>query len=128
MLVPRFFVSSAYGSTNIESLTAATSRVMSCADSWQVTATWAIHNPNNTLYSLSLYLVQPSSTLLLSNQTCASGNYVYETNMYGNPTFVIPYNTTNMQFEIRLIQRSNSSIVQSLTSNVVFEQWTTCPP
>jgi len=126
MLVPRMMVTSAYGSTRIDALTAGTTRVMSCSDSWQVTASWTIHNPNNTLYSLSLYLVQPSSTTLLTNQTCASGNYVYDTAITGDPS--TPLNSTNVEFQLRLIQRSDSAVIQTVNSNVDNEQWTTCPP
>lgn len=126
MLVPRMLVTSAYGSTNIESITAVTSRVMSCANSWQVTVSWVIHNPNNTLYSLTLRLEQPSSSVLLTNQTCASGSYMYETNLYGDPS--VPYNSTNVEFQLRLVQRSDSAVLQSTNSNVVNVQWTACPP
>ena len=127
MLVPRMMVSSAYGSTNIESVTAVTSRPMSCADSWQITVSWVIHNPNNTLYSLTLTKELPiPQTIVLSNQTCASGNYVFDTGLYGDTTG--SGNTTEYKFQVRLVQRSNSAVVQTMDSNSEIEQWTACPP
>lgn len=127
MLVPRMLVSTTMtGSTSIESVTAYTSRAMSCMDSWQVTVSWVIQNPNNALYSLTLRLEQPSVTVLLTNQDCASGTYMYETNLYGDTS--TPYNSTNVEFQLRLIQRSDSAVIQSVNSDVVNVQWTACPP
>jgi len=126
MLVPRMMVTSAYGSTRIDSLVAVQTRAMSCVDSWQVTVDWVIHNPNNTLYSLSLFLLQPSSTTLLTNQTCAAGSYMYDTMITGDPTGTT--NTTNVQFRLQLIQRSDSAVIQTFDSNTVTRQWTACPP
>lgn len=126
MLVPRMMVTSAYGSTRIDALTGGQTRAMSCFDSWQVTVSWTIHNPNDTLYSLSLLLLQPSSTTLLTNQTCASGNYMYDTLITGDPTGTT--NTTNVQFRLQLVQRSDSAVIQTFDSNTVSQQWTACPP
>lgn len=126
MLVPRMMVTSAYGSTRIDDLTNGQTRSMSCFDSWQLTVNWTIHNPNNTLYSLSLFLLQPSSTTLLTNQTCASGSYMYDTLITGDPMGTT--NTTSVQFRLQLIQRSDSAVIQTLDSNTVSQQWTACPP
>lgn len=126
MLVPRMMVTSAYGATRIDDLTAYQSRAMSCLDSWQVTVAWVIHNPNNTLYSLSLVLLQPSFTTLLTNQACAAGNYMYETFITGDTSGTA--NTTNVQFLLQLRQRSDNALIQTYDSNVVSRQWSACPP
>lgn len=129
MLVPRMLVSAvpASGSTStISSVTAYTSTTMSCMDEWQVTVAWVIANPDNALYSLTLRLEQPSSSVLLTNQTCASGNYVYSTGVYGDPS--TPFNSTNVEFQLRIVRRSDSAVIDSSNSNVVNVQWTACPP
>ncbi len=127
MLVPRMMVSSAYGSTRIDSVTAVSSRIMSCAESWQITVSWVIHNPNNTLYSLTLVKLLPvPQTTVLTNQSCAAGSYVFDTGLYGDISGTT--NTTEYQFELRLVQRSDSAVLQSLSSNSEIEQWTACPP
>jgi hypothetical protein len=132
MLVPRMLVSAvpASGSTSsISSVTAYTSTTMSCIDEWKVTVDWVIANPDNSLYSLELLLEQPSTTTLLTNQTCASGTYVYSTGVSADPwdgSGAPPITSTSVQFRLRLVRRSDSAVIESSDSNVVTVYWTAC--
>lgn len=131
MLVPRMLVFGAPGGaspvSSITGVTATTTRQMTCTPTfytWQVTAGWTIADANDADYSLSLLLLQPSSTTILTNQTCASGTHVYDTGTTGDTTGLT--NTGNVQFRLQLVRRSDLVVIQTVDSNTVSETWTSC--
>lgn len=85
---------------------------------WTVGVDYVTSNPNNSTHKISIYLTD--GTTLVADDVGFSGAWGdYTTTVQGDP-FSSDF-TSSMQFRVKLIKRSDSSVIQNVLSDIIYQ-------